>query len=245
MGWKVRRTQRRSGERSTEGRNSSGDNMAIFIKIRLGRSKGKKKPVEGGPAMTKYKVGFSTNLMEIFRKIGRALVWMKESFKAALSDKHNPRPDMTYEEWKQGRNNYYDVMDMKRPYYDVDFNSDELRERYGLLVNIFLHQGGAHVPGTPKVASDSDASKIYNEIDWAYKTLVDPKARLLYNVRMDVGDPEVNPKHAVNAAKWLRVLEILLILGISYAVWYYHPIVISGTVLLKHIHRVPEIIINH
>ena len=88
---------------------------------------------------------------------------------------------ITYKEWKPGRNDYYEIVDMVRPYNDLNFSENELREHYTYLTSkLFL--------------PSPEGDKIAAELHEAYQCLVDPHKRMMYNIRMDLGDPKINPK---------------------------------------------------
>lgn len=103
---------------------------------------------------------------------------------------------ITYAEWKPGRSNYYEIVDMVRTHNDLDFSEDELRDHYTYLTSKLM-------------LPHPEGDKIAKELHEAYQCLVDPHKRMMYNMRLDLGDPKLKPERRLETI--LHAAEVLLL----------------------------------
>lgn len=122
---------------------------------------------------------------------------MRDKLKKVKIKKETFHARITYREWKPGRNNYYEVLDMVRPHNDLDFSENELRDHYTYLTSKIL---------LPSPEGDKIAAQMHE----AYQCLVDPHKRMMYNMRLDLGDPKINPARTQRLDLLLQGVQVIL-----------------------------------
>lgn len=125
-------------------------------------------------------------------RIRQAMDWVVQKAKSvwqALFGIQKPVAGMKYDDWRRGKSNFYDVMQMRRPYSDLDFNVATLRANERALTTMFREHLHSLAQDDPR---RNDDEMILVKIQEAFKTLERTDERILYNLSLDYRRPGIN-----------------------------------------------------